>query len=347
MTTTIEWTKPPWVTNGETWNPMVGCSAASPGCDHCYAATVASRGLSDEHRGLAVKGEWSGEVRLLPDRLDIPKRWRKPRGVFVGSMTDVFHPGVPTEYILRMWETMSRCPQHTFMVLTKRPKRMAKVVGALCWSDWNESTGGVPYIDPASEPDPDDWENHYRIVGEEPITMSTSARAANVDQVLVPLIAHVASSTLVVPPTPPGLEGTGTAPTLPWWTLPNVWLGISVESTDYLWRIDALREAPAKVRFLSIEPLLGPLGELNLEGIGWVIVGGESGRGARPMNPDWVLPIRDQCAAEGVPFFFKQWGAHDPLGNNVGKKEAGRHLDGRTWSQYPPEGIPNSTERER
>lgn len=297
MTTTIEWTKPPWVTNGETWNPMVGCSAASPGCDHCYAATVASRGLSDEHRGLAVKGEWSGEVRLLPDRLDIPKRWRKPRGVFVGSMTDVFHPGVPTEYILRMWETMSRCPQHTFMVLTKRPKRMAKVVGALCWSDWNESTGGVPYIDPASEPDPDDWENHYRIVGEEP--------------------------------------------------LPNVWLGISVESTDYLWRIDALREASAKVRFLSIEPLLGPLGELNLEGIGWVIVGGESGRGARPMNPDWVLPIRDQCAAEGVPFFFKQWGAHDPLGNNVGKKEAGRHLDGRTWSQYPPEGIPNSTERER
>lgn len=262
MTTTIEWTKPPWVTNGETWNPMVGCSAASPGCDHCYAATVASRGLSDEHRGLAVKGQWSGEVRLLPDRLDIPKRWRKPRGVFVGSMTDVFHPGVPTEYIGRMWDVMVECPQHTFMVLTKRPKRIAKALGP-------NGTG------------------FYAVEGPVP------------------------------------------------WPQPNIWIGTSVESAEYLWRIDALREAPAKVRFLSVEPLLGPLGPLDLTGIGWVIVGGESGRGARPMNPEWVLPIRDQCVAEGVPFFFKQWGEWSPEFGRIGKKRAGRRLDRNLWSQYP------------
>jgi protein gp37 len=295
--TTIEWTD-------ETWNPVVGCSVASPGCDHCYAANVATRALQPAHAGLAVRGQWTGEVRVLPDRLDVPAQWSRPRRVFVCSMSDLFHPGVPTEFVLDVWSAMSRSPQHTFQVLTKRPQRAREILGHVAWKDMHSLNGpGTAYL----------------------------------------------------------CDGAGEMP------LDNVWLGTSIESDRYTWRVNHLRAAPAAVRFLSIEPLLGPLPSLALAGIDWVIVGGESGHGARPMHPDWVRDIRDRCIDAGVPFFFKQWGAWSPPAGEVadasaicleadgtilpfwdtpaddsavtlhraGKKAGGRELDGRTWDQMP------------
>lgn len=233
----IEWTE-------RTWNPIVGCSVASPGCDNCYAASVASRGLSDAHRGLAVRGEWTGEVRLFPERLNVPGTWKKPQRVFVCSMSDLFHPKVPDEFIVQVFTVMMMADRHDFQVLTKRPQRMASFIAT----------------------------HHF---------------------------------------------------------LPkNVWLGTSIESDRYTWRADRLRETPAAVRFLSLEPLLGPLPSLDLTGIDWVIVGGESGPKCRPVDPGWVRDIRDQCIDAGVAFFFKQWGGRAP-------KVTGRELDGRTWSEYP------------
>lgn len=298
----IEWTD-------ETWNPTVGCSKVSPGCDGCYAIGVAHRAMQPAHQGLTIRrpGErpdWTGEVRCLPDRLDTPLRWRKPRRVFVDSMSDLFHPDVMQSFRLRVWETMAATPQHTYQVLTKRPR-----------------------------------------------VMRGSFR--NLDGWTVPLP-----------------------------TLPNVWLGTSIESDLYTFRANYLRETPAAVRFLSLEPLLGPLPSLNLDGIDWVIVGGESGPGARPMHPAWVRDLRDRCVEAGVAFFFKQWGAwrpgphgdwthrverdgshwprpsrealdfartmRDATGRslliedtgwhgmtNVGKHAAGRVLDARTWDEMP------------
>lgn len=255
MTTSIEWTD-------ETWNPTVGCSKTSPGCDHCYAITVARREMSAAHKGLTVNGDWTGEVRHLPDRLDTPMHWRRPRRIFVNSMSDLFHKDVGPAFIASVFDTMAKCPQHTFQVLTKRPQRMLQL-------------------------------------------MSTDV---------------------------PGERQ----------PLPNVWLGTSIESDRYLFRSNYLRGTPAAVRFLSLEPLLGPLPRLNLDGIGWVIVGGESGHGARPMDINWVREIRDQCIAAGVPFLFKQWGEWAPTTTvegyairRVGKKAAGRLLDGRTWDEFP------------
>jgi protein gp37 len=279
--TAIEWTD-------ETWNPTVGCSRVSPGCDHCYAIGVAHRAMQPAHEGLTIRrpGErpdWTGEVRCLPDRLDTPLRWRKPRRVFVDSMSDLFHRDVPSHFIGSVFRTMARCPRHTFQVLTKRPQRME------AWVQAN-------------------------------------------NEITVP-------------------------------TLPNVWLGTSIESDRYTFRADHLRVTPAAVRFLSLEPLLGPLPSLDLTGIDWVIVGGESGPGARPMHPDWVRDLRDRCVDAGVAFFFKQWGTwaeggdgvtygrwvHPETGatngarphqravlmTQVGKKAAGRELDGRTWDEMP------------
>lgn len=312
MASKIEWTD-------VTWNPVVGCAHVSPGCDNCYAAREASGRLrgTAAYAGLAEGGRFSGEARCLPERLDQPLHWRKPRFVFVNSMSDLFHPDVPMDFILRVWSTMSRSPQHTFQVLTKRPQRMAKIVDAIAWK----------------------WEGD--------------------------------------------LDGGGEMP------LPGVWLGTSIENDRYTFRADHLRATPAAVRFLSLEPLLGPLPSLDLTGIDWVIVGGESGPRARPMHPDWARSIRDRCVDAGVPFFFKQWGewepvepvygedGHDdvliddyedvaiesldragqvemrltkaggtyghqpdPAGNpwwmaRVGKKAAGRVLDGRTWGEMP------------
>jgi protein gp37 len=228
----IEWTD-------ATWNPVLGCTKVSPGCKFCYAETFAER-----FRGVPGHPFERGfDLRLVPHALDRPRSWRRPRRIFVNSMSDLFHPEVPEAYIRRVFEVMVECPQHEFQVLTKRADRLAEL-----------------------------------------------------------------------------------APRLPW--PENVWMGVSVESARYRERIHRLREAPAAVRFLSLEPLLGPLGRLPLEGIDWVIVGGESGRTPRPMEAEWVRSIQGQCERAGVPFFFKQWGGRN-------KRAAGRSLDGREWSEFP------------
>ncbi len=259
--TGIEWTQ-------ATWNPVVGCTHVSPGCDNCYAAREASGRLAANpatrgiYAGLAEDGRFNGTVRLLPDRLDQPIRWRRPRRIFVNSMSDLFHDSVPDDYIAEVFAVMALAQRHTFQVLTKRHGRMRSLLNSglfiasvtAAFLRRAGKAGAVSIADPGS------------VVG---------ARVA--------------------------------------WPLPNVWTGVSVESSRYLYRVDALRETPAAIRFLSCEPLIGPLGEVNLDGIGWVIAGGESGPRARPMHPDWVRSLRDQCADAGVPFYFKQWGEHLPV----------------------------------
>lgn len=329
--TAIEWAT-------DVWNPVTGCSKVSPGCENCYAEKLSHRfGWTSKPWTAAHAKE---NVKLHPDRLDIPLRWKKPRMIFVNSMSDLFHEQVPFEFIFAVWARMAVARQHTFQVLTKRPQRM------LDFFRWNDNKLG-PRIEPY---------------------------------------------------------------------LPNVWLGVTVEDQRRAdERIPSLLQTPAAVRLLSMEPLLGPVDlERHLNGgktldewkaralsgvdpygfrppyprIHWVIVGGESGHGARPMHPDWVRSIRDQCQASGVPFFFKQrgeftWDNFDPyygygedsgkwdeyiclngergfckvndpdgvwinwtgspdetavLIRRVGKKKAGRVLDGRTWDEMPKTG---------
>lgn len=239
--TGIEWTD-------ATWNPVRGCREVSPGCDHCYARVFAER-----FRG--VKGhpyEAGFDPRFVPESLELPMRWTRPRRIFVNSMSDLFQGAISDEQIHRVYDVMRRCPRHVFQVLTKRAARRRK---------WYASA-----VEPPA---------HYGI-----------------------------------------------------FPLHNVWEGVSVESREYLPRIDDLRETPAAVRFLSLEPLLEDLGELDLRGIHWVIVGGESGRGFRELRPEWVRSLRDQCARAGVAFFFKQWGG-------LSAKRNGRLLDGRTHEAMP------------
>lgn len=318
MSTRIEWAT-------HTWNPLVGCARVSPGCDHCYAATFTRRKLTAAH---AEASPWDGRIVLRPETLDEPLSWKKPRRMFVGSMTDLFHHDVPLRFILDLWSTMARCPQHTFMILTKRPSRMRRIVDKLCWSEQD-----FAYID--GHPDVDD-EIPDDAWGEEP--------------------------------------------------LPNVWLGVSVENQRYAdMRIPKLLDTPAAVRFVSAEPLLGPvdlsryvageepiydlhMGEtftVRPEGprLDWVITGGETGAGSRPSHPAWFRAIRDLCADAEVPYFHKQNGdwAAGPTGTHriswdgtvtypnpptcvmsdeelitrVGKPRAGRLLDGRTHDAIP------------
>ncbi|MGD0575211.1 MAG: phage Gp37/Gp68 family protein [Anaerolineales bacterium] len=228
----IEWTE-------STWNPLTGCTKISPGCKHCYAERMAKR--------LHAMGQpnYANGFRLTlhEDSLELPLRWKKPQMIFVNSMSDLFHKGVPVAFIQHTFDVMRRADWHTFQVLTKRADRLAELDAAIDW---------------------------------------------------------------------PG----------------NVWMGVSVENADYIGRIDQLRGTHAPVKFLSLEPLLGPLPALDLDNIDWVIVGGESGPGARSMDRAWVVEIRRQCQRVGVPFFFKQWGG-------VHKKLAGRELDGRTWDELP------------
>ncbi len=232
----IEWTN-------ATWNPVTGCAKISPGCKHCYAERMAGRlqamGVPQYRNGF--------RLTLQPDALDVPKCWKKPRLVFVNSMSDLFHPDVPLEFIQRVFAVMEEASQHQYQVLTKRPEIALACADRLPWPE-------------------------------------------------------------------------------------NVWLGTSIESALYTHRIGSLVRIPAKVRFLSVEPLLGPIPRLPLRGIHWVIVGGESGPGARPMHESWVLQIKDRCAERGVAFFFKQWGG-------VNKKRAGRSLEGRTWDEWPRQTI--------
>ena len=369
MSTKIEWVKNPDGTAGKTWNPITGCTKISPGCANCYAERMACRQAcmgnksyqsvihwrSDvsglDYPGHARKaagdcrGHWNGKIAVVKDRFDEPLHWRKPCNIFVCSMADLFHDDVPDDVIDRVFGVMAHCEQHVFQLLTKRSARLLRYM-----SQW-ESSRTVPV--PSGQP-----RNNF----------------------LQP------------------------------WPLPNVWAGVTVESGDYLSRLGDLMATPAAVRFVSLEPMLGSVDLRNWLGnpivrrmdresgagcgfLDWVICGGETGPGARPMNPAWVRDLRDQCVSANVPFFFKGWGEWAPLpepftytpavgsGNReynlalgryrkkhhatlllddrpegwppymiregtgltdgeggmacVGKKRAGRLLDGREWNQMP------------
>lgn len=228
----IEWTE-------ETWNPVTGCDSVSPGCDNCYAERLAARlqamGNKRYINGFRVTLHW--------DKIEEPLRWTRPRIVFVNSMSDLFHPEVPDDFIDGVFDTMARASQHTFQVLTKRPQRAVK---------------------------------------------------------------HLNGSQLP----------------------PHIWMGTSIENDQYTFRANYLRMINAYVRFLSCEPLLGPLPSLDLNNIQWVIAGGESGPGHRPIEIDWVRNLRDLSQKADIPFFFKQWGGNTP-------KAGGRTLDGITWNGFP------------
>jgi len=252
------------------WNPITGCSPISEGCEHCYAKRQARR----------FKGRYGYpaddpfRVTFHPDRLEEPLRWKKPRRVFVCSMGDLFHPDVPLNVTKDVFDVMRRAGNkygHTFMVLTKRPKRMAEFIGLL-----QRDKG-------------DDFRR---------------------------------------------------------WPLPFVWLGVTAENQQRAdERIPILLQTPAAVRFVSVEPMLGPVDLTHipiphglvechggrLDPVNWVIAGGETGPGARPMHPDWVRSLRDQAVSAGVPFFFKGWGKWIQNQSNAGK----RMLDGREWNEFP------------
>ena len=228
----IEWTE-------VTWNPVTGCTKISHGCRFCYAERMSKRLLA-----MGVEKYKEGFSPAVHEAaLGEPLRWRRPRLVFVNSMSDLFHKRVPAMFIETVFDVMNRASQHTFQVLTKRPGRVVQLGRRLRWT-------------------------------------------------------------------------------------PNIWLGTSIESERWLGRLARLRDTDAHTKFLSLEPLLGPLLGIPLQEIDWVIVGGESGPGARPMDIDWVRDIRDNCLQNGVPFFFKQWGG-------VFKKKTGRTLDSRIWEQMP------------
>lgn len=276
-TTGIEWTD-------STWNPTTGCDRVSPGCDHCYAMTLAPRlkAMGSAHYQTDGDPRTSGPgfgIAMHPGALDKPLRWKKPRRIFVNSMSDLFHDGVSDDFIADVFATMTLAHWHTFQVLTKRHGRLRSLL--------RHGSGFVAEV---------------------------SGR----------VVARGGQSMI--------------------WPLPNVWLGVSVENQQWAdIRIPALLEADAAVRFLSMEPLLGPVSFRwakwhpyvnsshldGLKGIDWVIVGGESGRGARIMDPEWVRALRDQCNEAGVAFFYKQ------LGSGDGGPKSRRELDGRTWDEYP------------
>ena len=251
-----------------TWNPVTGCSLVSKGCMNCYTMREAHRWSGQKgskyegttHRLKTKDGEyikrgvrWNGKIRLHNDLLREPFNWGGEQKVFVNSMSDLFHPKVPNDFINDVFATMRDTPQHTYQILTKRPKAMMQ----FCKEFYSEP-------------------------------------------------------------------------------LPNVWLGTSVESSKVANRVNYLRDTPAAVRFISLEPLIGSVrGADVVQGLDWVIVGGESGAGARPMNPLWVGQIHGECAIYGVPFFFKQWGEYGADGVKRPKKENGRELNGETYDEMP------------
>ncbi|WP_281806772.1 DUF5131 family protein [Methylocystis echinoides] len=232
----IEWTD-------ATWNPVTGCTKITRGCDNCYAARFAER-----WRGIPDHPFSTGfDLTLRPERLTQPIKWKRPRMIFVNSMSDLFHKEVPRAFVDQVFDTMEAADWHIFQVLTKRSSLMRDYL--------RERYGDA--------------------------------------------------------------RGPG-----------HIWCGVSVEDAQAKARILHLRKSPAGMRFLSIEPLIGAVGVVNLSGIDWVIAGGESGPGARPIHLEWVREIRDQCQAQNVAFFFKQWGGLRP-------KSGGRELDGRQWSEFP------------
>lgn len=330
--TSIEWTE-------ATWNPVRGCSRVSEGCRHCYAERIAARfsGPGQPYEGLArwtdsvlasagaaPEPRWTGEVRLVPERLADPLRWRKPRRIFVNSMSDLFHERLSFEAIAAVFGIMAATPQHTFQVLTKRPEL------ALKFSRWL-TAGDVDHVERRTCQLAllRQWDR-----GRQPRAVLHAVQRSEAEALS--------------------------------WPLPNVWLGVSVEdqaTADQ--RIPALMQCPAAVRWISYEPALGPLDldggiydgpgwlrgwhtearrdqrgdpepeQVQNAALDWVVAGGESGPGARPARPQWFRDVRDQCAADGIPFLFKQWGHHDAQGRAVGKKAAGRLLDGALHDAYP------------
>lgn len=246
--TKIEWTD-------YTWNPVTGCRKVSPACQNCYAERIAER-----FRGVTNHPYQQGfDIKLWPERISLPLKWKQPRRIFVNSMSDLFLEDVPNGFIGKIVKIMENAHWHCFQVLTKRPKRM------------------VEWIESWLKKDNRKWPK-------------------------------------------------------------NVWLGVSVESQDYMWRIDLLKQTPAMVRFVSFEPLLEGIRiqPKSLHGIQWVIVGGESGQKARPMRKEWAEEIFSVTREKGIPFFFKQWGAYSPAGVRLGKKNTGRRFKGRTWDETPP-----------
>ena len=273
--TSISWTD-------ATWNPLAGCSRVSEGCRNCYAEGMAARfaksGMWGEGLATMVRTpdgkaapRWTGEVRFNEAALDQPLRWRKRRRIFVNSTSDLFHEAVPDEWIDKVFAVMALCPQHTFQILTKRPERMREYMAPLR-RELSIMDAAHPYY--AESFLRDRGKSRKLIYGHISVDRESIWRIA--------------------------------------WPLPNVWLGVSVEdqvTADV--RLPYLRATPSALRFISSEPLIGPV-HLDLAAIDWVIVGGESGPRARPMHPDWVRKIRDQCAEAAVPFHFKQWGEWVP-----------------------------------
>ncbi len=250
--TNIEWTD-------ATWNPVAGCSLASSGCKNCYAMKMARRLEAmdiEKYKALTKKQgknvTWNGVVREDYDSLSAPLRWKKPRKIFVNSMSDLFHELVSDDFIYAVWDVMRQTPQHNYQILTKRPEKMQDIV-----------SNGIKDV------------------------------------------------------------------------LPNVWLGTSVEDSDVVKRIDFLRETPASIRFISFEPLIGSVGDVDLSDIHWAIVGGESGVNARPIKEEWIDEIHDQCDLYQTAFFFKQWGAWGKDNQKRSKKANGREYRGRTWDEMP------------
>lgn len=250
--TQIEWTD-------ATWNPVAGCTIVSAGCTHCYAMEMARRleamGVAKYERLTRKSGKraiWNGAVREDRNALTIPQRWKKPRKIFVNSMSDLFHERVSDAFIADVWRVMGATPWHSYQILTKRPERMAEL---LTQAEWD--------------------------------------------------------------------------------VLPNVWLGTSVEDAEVAHRIDHLRRVPAAIRFISFEPLIGPVGDADLTGIHWAIVGGESGRLARPIKEQWIDEIHDLCGLFETAFFFKQWGTWGKDNKRRSKKANGRLYRGRTWDEMP------------
>ena len=254
--TQIEWTD-------ATWNPVAGCSLASAGCKNCYAMIMAKRleamGVK-KYKGLTqTKGgntTWNGTVREDAKSLEVPLQWKKPRKIFVNSMSDLFHESVSDNFILSVWDVMEKTPQHNYQILTKRPERMKDFL--------------------------------LRIEKD---------------------------------------------------ILPNVWLGTSVENKEATYRIGELRKVPSTIRFISFEPLIGSVGDINLEGIHWAIIGGESGKNARPIKEDWIDEIHKQCHRYNTAFFFKQWGSWGKDNQKRSKKANGRIYKGQTWDEMPVQSM--------
>lgn len=359
--TGIEWTN-------ATWNPTRGCSKASAECNNCYAMGIAHRfsAPGKPYEGLTRvidgHGQWNGKIMLVPEALTIPLWWDKPRKIFVDSMSDLFHPGIPFEYIAAVFSVMASCPHHTFQILTKRPERAVEFVA---WLTAKSAGANQRYHDGPMRVGREAREALRASGGP---SLDEPSHPTEIVRALYDIGAEVVNADA---PTKRGWRG---LPECHWrqWPLKNVWIGVSVgdqQTADA--RREALRTIPAAVRFVSYEPAIGQVDWSGWDFLDWAISGGESGARARPSHPAWHLALRDFCQANSIYYFFKQWGAWAPPqeaqtdspqwrrlagdqadpGNvyifpdgtgvgRVGKKAAGRQLDGRTHDEMPEATTP-------